>query len=421
MNSLRQPTKIPASIPTARGTTTSKLNPKAMLEQMGANVYRQAYEKGMSLSAYLEYQDPSQDYNDGLDAYGRLLKVAGIRTQSYPEMGIWSSEYGVFMDTDQTRALLPEFVSRVWRSVQTQKSPSTRGLLLSSDGIPGSWERPYAEAEEARWDKQVAAAIPLAQLIALTTPVDSNTYRSFYLTDDATQTRMVRVAEGADVPEMKLTSAEHTIDLYKYGRSIRATDEQLRRTRIDKIAFFIRRAAIQSEIDKVAAVIDIIVNGDGNSGTAATSHNLTTLDTDATAGTLTVKGWLAYKMKFANPYQIITALAQEAEILQLLLLNVGSANVPLVTVAGPSGFGQFEQINPGLRDNVMIGWTSDAPANKIVGTDTRMGVERLTEIGSNISETERFVANQTQILVMTEVEGYAILDGNSSHILVVNV
>ncbi|MCH8290216.1 hypothetical protein IH992_03815 [Candidatus Poribacteria bacterium] len=419
MNNLIPKTKIPASAPTA-GVTTTTTKPTAMLEQMGASVYRQAFQKGMSMSAYLEYQDPSQDYNDGLDAYSRLLKVAGIRTQSHPEMGIWASEYDAFMKNEHTRALVPEFFARVWRGVQTQKSPSTRGLLLSSDGIPGSWERPYAEAEGARWDKQVAPAIPLSQLIAITTPVDSNTYRSFYLTDDATQTRMVRVAEGDDIPEMKLTSAEHTIDLYKYGRSIRATDEQLRRTRIDKIAFFIRRMAIQSEIDKVAAVLDIIVNGDGNSNTAATSHNLTTLDTAASAGTLTVKGWLAFKMKFANPYQIMTALAQEAEILQLLLLNVGSANVPLVTVAGPSGFGQLEQINPGLRDNVMIGWTTDAPANKIVGTDTRMGVERLTEIGSNISETERFISNQTEVLVMTEVEGYAILDGNTSHILVVN-
>ena len=411
---------LPSASPAVRMPITTKVKPKAMLEQMGPEVYRQAYKRGMSLSAYLEYQDPSQEYNDGLDAYSRLLQVAGIRTQSHPEMGVWASEYKVFMENAQTRALVPEFFARVWRSVQTQKSPSTRGLLLSSDGVPGSWERPYAEAADARWDKQVAPAIPLSQLIGITTPVDSNTYRSFYLTDAPAQTRMVRVAEGDDVPEMKLTSAEHTIDLYKYGRSIRATDEQLRRTRIDKIAFFIRRTAIQGEIDKVAAVIDIIVNGDGNANTAATSYNLTTLDSSATAGTLTVKGWIAFKMKFANPYQIIVALAQEAEMLQLLLLNVGSANVPLVSVAAASGFGQFEQINPGLRDNVMVGWTSDAPANKIVGTDTRMAVERLSEIGSNISETERFVANQTQILVMTEVEGYAILDGNTSNILVVN-
>jgi len=412
--------RLATAQPAGKTAITTKVKPKAMLEQMGPSVYRQAYQKGMSMSAYLEYQDPSGEYNDGLDAYSRLLQAAGIRTQSHPEMGVWASEYDAFMENEHTRALVPEFFARVWRGVQTQKSPSTRGLLLSSDGVPGSWERPYAEAADARWDKQIAPAIPLSQMIAITTPVDSNTYRSFYLTDDPTQTRMVRVAEGDDVPEMKLTSAEHTIDLYKYGRSIRATDEQLRRTRIDKIAFFIRRTAIQSEIDKVAAVLDILVNGDGNSNTAATSHNLTTLDTSATAGTLTVKGWLAFKMKFANPYQIMTALAQETVMLQLLTLNIASANVPLVSVAGPSGFGQFTQINPGLRENVMVGWTSNAPANKIVGTDTRMAVERLTEIGSNISETERFVANQTQILVMTEVEGYDILDGNTSHILVVN-
>lgn len=64
-----------------------------LLGQMGLNVYRDAYKKGMSLSAFLEQEDPSTGYNDGLDAFGRLLQVADIRVKSLPDYGVQASEF----------------------------------------------------------------------------------------------------------------------------------------------------------------------------------------------------------------------------------------------------------------------------------------------------------------------------------------
>ena len=165
--------------------------------------------------------------------------------------------------------------------------------------------------------------------------------------------------------------------------------------------------------------IDVMVNGDGNNN-APTTYALTTLDDDATAGTLTLPGWLAYKMKFANPYMLTGALAQESVALQMMLLTTGSANVPLVTVQQPSGLGAFTPINPGLRDSVALGWTSDAPAQKIVGFDRRFAIERIVDVGATITEIEQFITRQVQVLVMTEAEGYAIIDKNAINILNVN-
>lgn len=394
--------------------------PADLFRQMGPELYRRAYDRGMSLSVYLEYQDPSSQYKDGSDAFGRILREAGIVTDTLWDLGLYASAYEMFDRDEHTRALVPEYIHRIWRGVQTGRRVNTRSLYQSGDDVPGSWGHPYADAQDARWSQMIAPAIPLASLIAMTTPIDSDAYRTYYLQHSAAAVRKVRVGEGAEVPRVKLTASEHTIDLFKYGRTLEATYEQLRRQRLDKIAFHIRQMAVQSEIDKVAAVIDVAVNGDGNSGTTPTSYNLTTLDTDASAGTLTVKGWIAFKMQFANPYTVQVALAQEAIALQLLLLNLGDANTPLVTISAMSGFGGFEQINPGLRDNVGLGWTTDAPANKIVGIDTRMAIERVIEIGSNIDEIERFATHQTQTLTMTEVEGYGVIDANATKILVVN-
>lgn len=401
-------------------TITTKVRANDMLDQMGPEMYRRAYDAGMTMSAFLEKEDPSPEYKDGLDAFGRVLKAAGVVTDAQASHGVPASTWEDFNRTSQTRALIHEWAARQWRSAQKGTRYSTRSLYGSSDAVVGDWERPWVDAGRLAVKDAVQPAIPLSEVIALETSINSNVYRTFYIQNDATETSMTRVAEGADVPRVKLTTGEASINLYKYGRSLEATYEQLRYQRLDKIALHLQLMAIQTEVDKLAQVIDIMVNGDGNANTSATSYNLTTLDSAATAGTLTLKGWLAFKMKFKNPYMVTTALAREAIALQLLMLNTGSANTPLVGVSAPSGFGYFTQINPGLRDNVALGWTDDAPANKILGFDKRLNVEAVYDVGGNIQEVERFVNRQTQSLVLTETVGFAVFDGQSARILVVN-
>jgi hypothetical protein len=394
--------------------------PTETLAQMSPEVYRAAYKRGMSLSAYLEVQDPSEGYNDGLDAFQRLLKVANIRTVSIPEMGVWADEFDAFGQSDQTRALVPEFFARAWRRAATGREVMTRALYSSSDNVSGTAMFPIAYAAAAR-EKQIAPAIPLAELIAVTTPISGGVYEAYYLTDVTAQERKVRVGEGATVPTAYLTGGDHAIKLLKYGRSLEVSYEVLRRQRIDRIALHIARLAVQAEADKVAAVITTIVSGDGNTSTSATNYNLTVLDTGATAGTLTLKGWLNFKMQFANPYVCTHVLCQAADALSLMLLNAGSANIPLVAIQNAAGLGGFQHINPGLADNTRLGWTSDAPANYIVGIDARFAIERVYEMGADISEIERYASRQTQALIMTEVEGYDVFDQNACKTLHISV
>lgn len=396
-----------------------KLRAQELLARMGPDLYREAYGRGMSLSAWLEREDPSDGYQDGLDAFSRLLKVADIRTRSIPELGIYASEFDAFEANPQVRSLVPELLGRMWRRAATGRDVMTRTIYGSDDAVPGSLTHAYADAAAAR-SKQIAPAIPLSELVALTTPINSDSYRAYYLTDVTAQERMVRVAEGSDVPAAKLTGGDHTITLKKYGRALEVSYEALRRTRLDRLALHIARLSVQNEVDKVAAALTILVSGDGNANTAATNHNLMTLDTSTSSGVLTLKAWLSFKMQFANPYVCQVAITREANALLLLLLNTGSANVPLVQVQAAAGYGGFSQINPGLRDNVGLGWTSDAPANVIVGIDTRFALERVIEIGANIEEVQRWATRQTQALVMTEIEGFAVFDQNATKTLTTN-
>ncbi len=406
-------------------TTITRLDTNELWKQFRAkpldfylNVARDMEDGGVedtpTLGQALEFV--SRTEKGEMDAFGRMMKAAGIRTRSNPAAGYWASPGKAFMDTPAGRALYTEFFARKWREVSF---PMTRATLLSDDGTPGSWQRPYQDAAQARWDQRIAPAIPLSELVGMTTPISGQDYRSFYLTYNAENLRLFRIGEAAEIPIATITDSERTIQLQKFGRGLRASYEQLRRARVDKLAYMIQNMAVQSEVDKVAAALNIIINGDGNSGTPPTTHDLTTLDTAASAGTLTIKGWLAFKMQFVNPYVITTALMQEAVALQLALLNTGSANVPLVS-ANLGGLGTgLTPINQ-FADGVRYGWTSDAPSLQIVGIDRRFNLERVTEIGGTISEMERFITNQTQVMTMTEVEGFAVMDSNAAKILDVN-
>lgn len=389
---------------------------------MGSRQYREAYEQGETLSAYLERQMPYSEYRDGLDAFQRMLMLNGLRVRSVEgELGVRASRFEDFFQNEHTRALLPEWWRREYKRGQGLPV-NTRSLYLSQDAAPGTLLNPWADNQQPRVDKQIAPQIPISELVGITTGIDGDAYRMLYMTDDAANQRMVRVSEGSEIPRMKLTQAENVLRLYKYGRALESTYEQLRRLRIDRIAFLIQRIAVQAEIDKLDAILDVLVSGDGNANTAAINHNLTTLDSSATAGTLTLKAWIAFKMKFANPYMITTALVQEAVALQLFLLNVGSANIPVTTLPtqAVAGITQFQTINPGLADGVRLGWTSSAPSLKIVGFDRRFAIERVTEVGATIQEVERVISNQTQLITMTEVEGYGKIDQNSTRTLDVN-
>ncbi len=397
----------------------SEVKPRAadLLAQMSPAMYRRAYDRGISLSAWLESEDPSVGYNDGLDAFGRVVQAAGVRTTSIPEYGIWADTMDAFLSDDRKRMLAPEWIARQWRKGATGRSANTRALYTSADNIPGGVMNPVFQAAEPVIT-EISPAVPLSQVVPRMVGIRGNTYTAFYLTDVTAQERMVRVAEAAEIPRVALTGGDHVIKLKKYGRVIEMSYEVLRRQQIDLMALHIAQLAAQTEADKVTAAIDVIVSGDGNAGTAATSYNLTTLDPAATAGSLTLAGYLAWLMKWNNPYMATTILAPVDMTLQAFLLNSGSANIPLFMLAGVGGgFGGFRAINPVLRDTLAFGWTADAPANKLVGFDRRFALLQLTEIGSDIEEVERFATRQIQAVVMSEVNGFATLNSAGSKLL----
>lgn len=402
----------------------SNVKPRAteLLARMGGGkLYREAKEQGLSLSAFLEQEDESDDdeRRQGSDAFQRLIRAEGIVTTTDPGGSWYAAPIERFGENDRARDLFPEWAARQWRRAQLgTRAPAQ---YLSSDFALGTIQRPYTDIPDLR-QQQVQPAIPLSEVVRGTLGVDTPDVRLHYLTQpSAAEIRRVRVAESAELPRAKITSGARTLRLRKFGRALEASYEALRRQRIDWLATQIQQMAIQSQVDEVAVALGVAVSGDGNAGTAATNYNLTTLDPAATAGTLTVKGWLAFRLKFINPYALTAAFAREDMALQLELLTTGSANI-LLAQAGPiGGFGRpFVPMNQSLADGVRLGITDDAPANVIVGMDARFAVDRYVENGSGVNEAERWITRQVEVMTMSENSGMAIFDAQSVRTLTVS-
>lgn len=405
---------------------------KDINERLGPQSVARATAAGVTLSRWLEDEDPSHRYPDAsperrMTALQRQIDYMGIQTYDDPGAGLYAHELREFPGEDGTDeagiTVLSEWMANEYRAVslasRAQRAGIQRSILTSDWGTVGSAMRPYVEAASVIENMQ-QPAIPLAELVATTTAIDDTVYRALYMNDMTPERyRMVRVAEAAEIPGTTLTAGSKAIDLYKYGRRLDVSYEVLRRVRIPVVAFFIARLAVQAEVDKVSTVINVLINGDGNTGTAATVIPLGGpggLDAAATANTLTLKAWLGFKLEFDNPYSLTTELVRRDVLLQQMLLNTGSANIPLLMIQG-TGFGGFSPINNQLADNVRYGISAEAPANKILAFDRGSAIERVTEIGSVINETQRWIKNQTETMTFTEVEGYRVLDAKASKIL----
>lgn len=339
-----------------------------------------AAEKGMTLTGYLEEIDPTWRYpeNDPLgqmDAFERQLYISGIRTQSDPKRGIFAHTVERFYASDQPASpiLYPEYINR-----------QVRTALL----VPPI----------------------LDEIVAITTPVDSDSYRTIYLQDTTLSRRMTRTGEFAALPTVKVVTSEKSISLKKYGLRIVGSYEAFRRMRIDLFSLHLARIALQAQLDKSSEAIDTLQNGDGNAN-PATNYNLTSLDPNTQAGKLTYYAWLRWGLKLW-PYQLNTVIAGEAEILSILTLQFPNINPMMLLSMLTAGQGAVDmklELAQGVWTTIRLVYFPLAPSNVLIGINKNTALEMVTEIGASLTETDRIIARQFNEITISEVIGFGIL------------
>ncbi len=385
-----------------------KANAGELHGQLTGDLYRRAYDEGLNLTAWLEKEDPSSEYNDGLDAFQRQMAIADIRDTSDVYGGVRAHTVERFYKATATSAVLfPEWLRRQWVAPRQKRFYSTSGSI--SEVLTPSFLATEIRA------KQLAPSI-LDNLIALRTGIDSDSYKAFYLTDTIDSERVKRTTEGAGFASATLTGADHEIHLKKYGREINISYEAMRRMKLDVLAFHLGRLAMQTEQDKAQSAIAVASDGDGNSN-AATVTTISTL-TNGVANSLDFVPWLDFWMLFSEPYQPNIVLGTSQSILNLLTVDTGTANLMAYLLVGNRNQAIGTMRTPeGPVFNFDAYWRSYMESKKIVVLDSRFALEMVSEIGADLVETDRIISHQFDKVVMSEVLGFCKLDANAARVL----
>jgi hypothetical protein len=185
------------------------------------------YSTGASFTQALEAADPGENYRgtalEGLDAYERQLKRFGIRVS-----GAGSDRIEKFFASGQTATLFPEYIARAVR----------QGL------------------EQADL---------LGEIVAATTFVEGLDYRS--VSSETTGSDPTAEADSLPVTLVKTKGA--LVNMRKHGRVLSASYEALRYHRLDLFTVALRQIGADIAKAILADAVDVLIDGDGNTGTAA--------------------------------------------------------------------------------------------------------------------------------------------------------
>ena len=343
--------------------------------------------QGVSLSTYLnnKYASIVEKFNGELDAFDIALLSKGIIVKDNLEFGIQSSSMMTFFTTDENRALFPEFIIRQLRQIS---------------GMPSIINDIVASTRVITGDSAKQVVLDLSD-----TPAGKKNKEAL---------KKRRIAEGANIPVATLKLGEMAIKIYKYGIGVKATYEVLRRTTIDMFRKQMELVSLQASYDEVGAVIDVVLNGDGNTN-PATVYKRSVLNPSGTVGVLDVTTLVKFLIKQA-PFKFNTLLVDEDVYTQICTIlmdkNLTNAINPQVTFEFPQG----------LLSTLKVIYSEDVPLtsgskHQIVGLAKDYAIERTLEAGSVINEVEKASSNQTQMAYMTENAGFNKIDSRASAIL----
>lgn len=350
--------------------------------------------KNQSLSAYLndvyskqviEFNKNHKDAN--LDAFDIALISHGIIVKDDLQLGIESSTMEKFFTTNENKYLFQEYIIRTLRQIGTV-SPILNYLVASTRVIRGDGA------------KQV--------ILDLTEDtIDGKNNKK------ALKKR--RIGEGADVPLTTLKLGETSIKIYKYGVGVRATYEVLRRTSIDMFRKQMELVSLQAGYDEVSEVINVILNGDGNTN-AATVYKARELNSSATEGIIDEDTLI--KFLISNDYYSFDTIIVDKEIFTQICTTLLDKN--LTNGINPQVTFNFPQ---GLLKTLNVVYYKELPKtlsgkHQIIGLAKEYAIEKTIEANSIINEVSKVSTNQTQIAVMTENAGFNKIDSRASAILV---
>ncbi len=324
-------------------------------------------EAGRSFTKVLEKCDPSEQYHgtplEKLDAFQRQLKRFDIKVN-----GPASDVVAKFFATWESAVLFPEYVAR-----------AVRQGMEESDILP--------------------------LMTAAETTINGMDYRSIASQPSDEGKSLKMVAEGAEIPQTKVTSQENLVKLHKRGRMLVASYEAIQFQRLDLFSVTLRQIGAYINRMHVADAIDVITKGDGNSN-AAQRFTIGDGVISGTAGTLDYGALVDFWSQF-DPYTMNTLLVGDAMAQVLKLPELRDA------AAGLSFQGTGKMVTP---MGATLLRSSAVPAHTIIGLDKNYALE-LVRTGDVLVEYDKLIDRQLERAAITSISGFSKIFQEASKVL----
>ena len=332
--------------------------------QLERDLYQEAESSGMTLTEYLAglengaYLDPDSP----LDAFQQQLAVRNLVTT-----GPRAVQLEAFYEEDN-RLLFPEWINRQIRD----------GMSLGKN------------------------ALRLKDLVSVETEIDSGVYEVL-LSEIGSEAAPKRVGQGGEFPEVEIKMGEATIKLAKYGITLSASYEAIRRVKAPVFAATLRKIGFYMGRKLVDDALAALVNGTGNNDAAP-------VDQVDTSGTLAYSDLVAFDLEF-EPFECDTWVAPK-EVIQTIL-NMVEFKDPQAGFAYQQTGDLISPLGNTLRryDGTLLS------TDRIAGFMNRFAIEQITERSASLVEVERIVNKQIEGTVVSLVVGFAKIDKDATRIL----
>ena len=294
-----------------------------------------------------------------LTAFEELLKLADIQTT-----GGRTSLVGKFFEVGDIDTLFPEYVSN-----------QIYGTLLRSSLIP--------------------------LFVATERVINSETFEKIYIEDTELDRDLVEVGRGEEFPETNIVVGTEKMRMVKYGRYLKATDEELKFQALNVFNMALNRIGLNIGIRQTDVMVYTMINGDGNSNTPGTTVSA---DTSTYIGTADVIEWANC---LPTPYKMNRFIGKKALL-----------NEYYTTLSGFTNFSTSPATNNSMS---VVGIQLPMPhewdrtvvtTDYFIGCDTNYAIEHVTW-GQMKVETERLIRSQVNGTAVSVASGFAIIDENA--------
>jgi hypothetical protein len=349
--------RLEGAISSDSGGVRCDLDRAASLE-ITREQYQEADNRGLTLSELLEADeyDPSP-VGSTLDAFERQLLLAGIRLGGKQPTTVEQFYH-------QAPALLPEFMRREIR----------RGQAMRPE---------------------------VGKLVANSSTVATNRYTPFHVdTSEAARFSLRPIGDGAEVPSLIVTEQNHALSVTDYGLALKASYKALRYRTTAQFRVLLWYIGFKLQTDKLALLVDCIINGDGNDNAAGVIET-------ATSGTLAYEDLISLWAQF-SPFEMNTIICHVNQMKAILTMD--EFKDPMAGYRFQQKGDLFSPLGASLvRSDDVVG-------DLVVGLDRRFAVEEVITQPLTI-EYDKVIEQRFEEAVITESVTYAKVISDASVVL----